>query len=181
MNTDQNTNKFKEPLLVKAGSNLLKLGVLGVPPKADCRVIAEEQYQVLMTIKGSMQAISDSPIGEVIHERSRQNNKWGEQNHNMIEWIGVLSEEVGEAAKEAVDFHFANGVLDPKTKPDEKIQSQRIDDYRKEMIQVAAVAIQAVESLDRQTQRELKPFVPRGESPIINALKSVQDFLNSGK
>lgn len=38
---------MEEPILIKAGSNLLRLGVMKKPPKVDCRVIAEEVYQKL--------------------------------------------------------------------------------------------------------------------------------------
>ena len=38
---------FIEPKLVKAGSNLIKLGYLNASPKVDCRVISEDQYQML--------------------------------------------------------------------------------------------------------------------------------------
>ena len=39
--------KFTEPILIKAGSNLLKLGLTSQPPKVDCRVISEGNYQLL--------------------------------------------------------------------------------------------------------------------------------------
>lgn len=94
-------------------------------------------------------------IIEVRRERFRQDKKWGEQNHNVVEWIAILGEEFGEAAKEAVDFHFANG-LPPKeemTGEHKKIQYKRIQNYRKECIEVAAVAISMVESLDRQLNK----------------------------
>lgn len=68
--------------------------------------------------------------GDVETERTRQDKKWGEQNHDVFKWITILVEEVGEAAEAAL--------------------CQRSESYREEMIQVAAVAIAAVESLDRQ-------------------------------
>ena len=77
-------------------------------------------------------------IKEVFGERERQDQKWGEQNHHPMEWLAILGEEVGEANKAALEAHFSGhsryGVF---------------DDYRKELIQVAAVAVAAVESLDR--------------------------------
>jgi len=39
--------KLTEPILIKAGSNLLKLGLNENPPKVDCRVIEETNYQVM--------------------------------------------------------------------------------------------------------------------------------------
>lgn len=94
----------------------------------------------------------ESILNEVIKERKNQINKWGEQNHKVIEWIAILTEEVGEASKEAVDYHFKNpykeedGSLSMATPYD---QDNRIKSYRKELIQVAAVAIQMIECLDR--------------------------------
>lgn len=79
-------------------------------------------------------------LGEVENERIRQNKKWGLQNHNPVEWIAILAEEVGEAAKEAVDMHLEN--------------INRVKQYRKEVIQAAAVAVQMVESLDRQLEEK---------------------------
>ncbi len=42
-------SKFTEPELIKAGDTRLKLGVLGQPPLVDCRVIAEANYQTLLS------------------------------------------------------------------------------------------------------------------------------------
>lgn len=82
-------------------------------------------------------------LSDVLDERQRQNEKWGEQNHSPLEWIAILTEEVGEVAKEAHEFHF--GVRGTTEMIEEKLRM-----YRKEMIQVAAVAVQAIECLDRK-------------------------------
>ena len=86
-------------------------------------------------------------IERVQRERSRQDKKWGEQNHNVVEWIAILMEEIGEASKEAVDFHFG---YKPKTGLTDVVQSIRINNLKKELIQSAAVAIAIVESIERQ-------------------------------
>lgn len=91
-------------------------------------------------------------LNEIKGERQRQNAKWGEQNHSIIEWQAILMEEVGEAAKEAVDYHFANGKINPHLKAGKNLQNQRLIDYRKELIQVAAVAVQMIECLDRNSK-----------------------------
>jgi len=62
-------------------------------------------------------------------ERRRQDAKWGEQNHDAFLWLAILGEEFGEAAKAAVEG--------------------RIADLRTELIHVAAVAVAAIESLNR--------------------------------
>jgi len=78
----------------------------------------------------------DNIVEEVYLERHRQMRKWGEQNHDPVTWMPILMEEVGEAAQEALRTHFG-------AKP--------YDDYRKEVIQVAAVALAMLEALDRNT------------------------------
>lgn len=82
----------------------------------------------------------NSIINEVKKERQKQDAKWGEQNHRPIEWVGILTEEVGEVAKEAVDFHFGDNPT---------LRLKCIKNYRAELIQVAAVAVAMIESLDR--------------------------------
>ena len=81
-----------------------------------------------------------APINSVIHERVEQVRKWGEQNHSPLEWMAILVEEVGEAQKEALEHHFT---LHYSADPD------RLERYRAELVQVAAVAVAAIESLDR--------------------------------
>lgn len=60
-------------------------------------------------------------------ERQRQDNKWGEQSHHPGMWMMILSEEVGEAAKAALEGNN--------------------EQWQTELIQVAAVAVAALEAL----------------------------------
>lgn len=74
---------------------------------------------------------------EVNEERERQHDKWGEQNHDPITWCVILGEEVGEvnkAAYEAVVLNWGD-----------------IAEYRKELVQTAAVCFQMIECLDRNS------------------------------
>lgn len=64
-------------------------------------------------------------------ERNRQDDKWGEQFHHPIMWCAILGEEVGEVNKAALEENW--------------------EEYRKELIQVAAVAVAMLEC-------ENKPF-----------------------
>lgn len=77
----------------------------------------------------------------VASERERQDVKWGPQNHSPIEWIAILGEEFGEASKEALEHHWAG-----KHYPVDPLRLLRLKD---ELYQVAAVAVAAIESLDR--------------------------------
>jgi len=89
-------------------------------------------------------------INQIQAEIEKQNKKFGAQNHSPIEWMAILMEEVGEASQAAVDWHFK---YPSKTKDEvedfNEIQTQRLQFYKTELIQVAALAIQMVESLNR--------------------------------
>lgn len=71
---------------------------------------------------------------EIWTERAKQDRKWGFQNHGVMAWMLILAEEFGEAAKEANEIHF---------------REKSTDEYRKELIQVAAVCIASIKALDR--------------------------------
>jgi len=90
-----------------------------------------------------------SILAEIVGERQKQDAKWGEQNHNPIEWSAILTEECGEVAKEALEYHFytKKNVKDAKVISD--WQKEKLSKYRAELIQVAAVAVAMLESLER--------------------------------
>lgn len=73
-------------------------------------------------------------VYQVAAERERQDEKWGPQNHNPFTWLAILGEEVGEANQAALQATFGGMAW---------------ADYRKELIEVAAVAVAMVECLDR--------------------------------
>lgn len=73
-------------------------------------------------------------LTQVLDERMRQDQKWGQQNHSPEGWMIILVEEIGEASKSICDFYF-------KKKP--------YEDIRKELVQSAAVCVAFIESLDR--------------------------------
>lgn len=75
----------------------------------------------------------------IVRERERQDKRWGEQNHDPFLWMTILGEEYGEACKAALESRFGGG-HERENGPEE---------YREELIQVAAVAIAAIECLDR--------------------------------
>ncbi|MDO4244814.1 MAG: hypothetical protein Q4C89_02180 [Deinococcus sp.] len=81
-----------------------------------------------------------SVLGEVLQERERQQAKWGEQDHDPAVWLMILGEEVGEVNNAALEHLMGN-------LPD-------LSAYREELIQVAAVVVQAVENLDKRAEGE---------------------------
>lgn len=108
-----------------------------------------------------MQSKTEKILFEVLKERKKQNLKWNVQDHKPMEWLPILMEEVGEASKEALDYHFKNNpspveVLENEGFEDGMILMNRLKKYRKEMIQVAAVAISMIESFDRNEASLLK-------------------------
>lgn len=79
---------------------------------------------------------------EVADERGRQRRKWGVQEAPAAVWMTILGEEFGEACREVLAMrggHRPDGVSDPAA--DARL--------RVELVQLAAVAVQTVEALDR--------------------------------
>lgn len=74
---------------------------------------------------------SDVVLEMVANERQAQLEKWGKQDHDPFAWMTILGEEYGETCQEALRMHF--GAKDDS-------------DYIEELIQVAAVAVAAVEN-----------------------------------
>ena len=65
----------------------------------------------------------------ILEERIKQDNKWGEQNHNIYKWLAILGEEIGEVNKAALEDKY--------------------DEIIDELIQIGAVTVAMIESLER--------------------------------
>lgn len=85
-------------------------------------------------------------IQSVLKERKRQDDKWGEQNHDPTVWMCILGEEYGELCQAVNETWFDNGP--------EKRQIGGYENMRAEAVQVAAVAVQLIECLDRRHSGE---------------------------
>lgn len=73
----------------------------------------------------------------ILDERDRQDVKWGVlQNHSLPEWMTILVEEVGELATAIQEKCFGLNPFPNKV---------LLGNWRKEAIQVAAVALAMVE------------------------------------
>lgn len=88
-------------------------------------------------------------LNEIKKERQRQDAKWGEQNHNLVEWMAILTEEVGEASKEALEYHFASQELNEQLPENKEAFYLKICVLKMELIQTAAVAVSFIESIER--------------------------------
>ena len=65
----------------------------------------------------------------ILSERKKQDDKWGEQNHDVYKWLAILGEEVGEANKAALENKY--------------------DEVIDELIQIGAVTVAMIEGLER--------------------------------
>ena len=68
-------------------------------------------------------------VSSILIERQKQDDKWGEQNHDVYKWLSILGEEVGEANKAALE--------------------DSREDLINELIQIGAVTVAMIESLKR--------------------------------
>lgn len=94
---------------------------------------------------------------EVLAERKRQDERWGQQNHpwdnyaeHVVRWGFVVFED---QAKQLVDWLGKKDLIDYAGILTEEyleaVNADSIERVREELIQVAAVAVAAVESIDR--------------------------------
>lgn len=83
-----------------------------------------------------------SVLTEVDLEMRKQIDKWGQQNHHPYIWQNILMEEVGEVSKAILQTEMEG-------------KKKTWDDVREELVQVAAVACSAIQSIDRN-QIEVK-------------------------
>ena len=90
---------------------------------------------------GGVPALTVRSLDRALIERRRQDEKWGTienfDERPLERWLAILSEEHGELAEEIVEFGY-----DGDTK--------HYDNMRAEAVQVAAVALAMVESIDRR-------------------------------
>jgi len=72
----------------------------------------------------------NDPLQKILAERKRQDDTWGEQNHNDYCWLAILMEEVGETSSEMLEMN-----------------SEKMEE---ELVQVAAVSLAWLECLERK-------------------------------
>jgi hypothetical protein len=82
-------------------------------------------------------------------ERRMQDKKWGVQDHNNPMWTAILTEEVSEAAAEALHLIKENGI-------EGKLVGAASIELIQELVQVAAVAVAWIESLLRTNAAEMR-------------------------
>lgn len=86
-------------------------------------------------------------LDEIVEKRERQDKKFGVQNHPPLLWLAILGEEVGECNKAALEHEC-------KYFYKQEAPLSKLHELREEMVQVAAVALSILESLDRNELKE---------------------------
>ena len=76
---------------------------------------------------------------DIDDERERQIQKWGIQQHHALEWLAILTEEVGEMSQAVIEGWRARS---------EEQENHTLKALRDELVQIAAVAVAALEDLD---------------------------------
>ena len=86
----------------------------------------------------------DVQMNDTFTEIERQDAKFGKgrDNHPLV-WLSILTEEVGEMAKEINESDFQTRNLS--------------ENYRKEWVQIVAVGLQAILHFDRFKKGEFEP------------------------
>jgi hypothetical protein len=93
-------------------------------------------------------------LAEVLGERARQDEKWGEQNHpngtggSNYHGLAETYRTVCQDAAAAGECTYADILLEEVYEAMEERDPVRL---RKELVQVAAVAVQWIEAIDRRT------------------------------
>lgn len=107
-------------------------------------------------------AVTAAVLEEVLAERARQDEKWGEQNHPsgtgpdvqwpVHAWGGAKA--VAEVAKDRTDWRAREGGLTYLDILHEEVAEAFAEKdeqaLRAELVQVAAVAVQWIEAIDRR-------------------------------
>lgn len=100
-------------------------------------------------------------LNQVLNERLKQDAKWGPQSRSPVEWMSILMEEVGEASQ-CANVHYFPG-------PAEGCDTS---EWRKEMIQSAAVCIAIIEQIDNGVAAVRLSSVPDPDEPEPDALEA---------
>lgn len=99
---------------------------------------------------------------EVRTELAKTFSRFGEQNHSPEKWMSILSEEFLEAQRELNDYLFKQN--EGSDTAYESLNSDGKEAFdraclkllREELIQIAAVAINMAESLDRNELKDVQ-------------------------
>lgn len=95
--------------------------------------------------------MKNAPIAEVVAEMVAQDARWGEdRDQPSYMWDSILSEEVGEV-NEASLLLWSVTLGYKKGNISKHVLEKNIEALRAELVQVAAVSMQWIEALDRDS------------------------------
>lgn len=104
-----------------------------------------------MAIQPKYPILTKGVLTKVFDERARQDEKWGEQNHDSPYYYAILMEEVGEVARSIVELGALRAKKaagseggwdrDGDFMPIDQAIEYWEENYRQELIEVAAVAV----------------------------------------
>ncbi len=117
------------------------LGVIPIhlnatPEDYKCILIDSLEYSANVLHRTLENTTPNQTWALVTDERKRQDSKWGEQNHDPINWLLILGEEVGEVAKAACEWKLQH-----------RIEAEA--ELRKELVQVCAVTLAMLQCGER--------------------------------
>ena len=81
----------------------------------------------------------DDVMKQILDERLRQEEKWGEQTHDNYRWLAILGEEFGELAQAILHDEFGG---------------EAAGQAKKELIHTVAVGVQWLEQMERPTRSD---------------------------
>jgi hypothetical protein len=123
--------------------------------------------------------ITDRVLSEVLAERIRQDDKWGQQNHrdgtgpDQGVLDGWTASALAEAARNNCQRHAEMGIVSWLDILGEEVAEALAEDdpakLRAELLQVAAVAVAWIEAIDRRKAAD--PGDPRGPLSPAQALE----------
>ena len=83
-------------------------------------------------------------LNDIMDDRVKQDEGWGVNRDNSESWILILAEEIEQVTRPVLEDRFPCGL------------NISLVEYRKKLIQIAAIAIAVIESFDRNEGREGK-------------------------
>jgi hypothetical protein len=89
-------------------------------------------------------------LNDVMDERTRQDAKWGRQDHEPARWLMILGEEYGEACEVGCRLTWPAKIEPPENQEPYRVMC--LEEFRKELVQVAAVAVAMIEAIDRASE-----------------------------
>lgn len=109
-----------------------------------------------MTTETNPSIVTDKVLQEVLAERVRQDEKWGEQNHPDGTGISPEQQKLADQARAVCQQVFAEGRGDWAHVLFEEVREALAESspasLRAELVQVAAVAVAWIEAIDRRTE-----------------------------